>query len=367
MKKKVLLFLYGPLSNSGVPNVLLTIVKNLSQKVDFTIMSLKGGVLDDEFKKCGAKIEYLYETRPTSKWSRRFYDYVFRYNNIAKQLNAFLKSNNFDVIHSCSGFDGGLFMKVAKKRGVPIRILHCHGKFPNKAHNILKQLQVNKYKKLIERYVTIKLTCSKEAGKTYFTSTNNMITLVNPIDIDFYSNTVKTIDNSIRILQIGIFNENKNQLFSLDLFKQLLNQGISVKMSLIGYNVNSVYGKKMTNYILKNNLNDKVEILPHNIDKREVFANTDVLLLPSYTEACPLVTLEAQASNIPVIVSTNVPNDVDFGLVEFISLDNKEEWLNSIKNIKSKEFILNEDFIDLTPSNYGEQIYKLYKGELTNE
>ena len=110
-----------------------------------------------------------------------------------------------------------------------------------------------------------------------------------------------------------------------------------------------------------------VDFLPHNYDKRKIFANTDVLLLPSYTEACPLVALEAQASNIPVIASINVPNDVDFGLVEFISLDNKEKWLHSIKNIKSKEFILNEDFIDLTHSNYGEQIYKLYKGELTNE
>lgn len=367
MKRKVLLFLYGPLSNSGVPQVLLSIVKSLNKSVDFTLLVLNGGVLDEEFKKYGTQIFYMQEKRPTAKWRRRIYDYTQRYQSIAKQLNNFLKTNKFDAIHCCGGFDGGLYMKVAFKNKVPIRILHCHGQFPKRAHNHFKELQKNRYRKYIENFTTIKLTCSKKAGETYFLNTDNMITLVNSVDIESYLDIAKTVSNKIRILQIGVYNENKNQLFSLELLKDLIKDGKEAKLTFIGYDLSSNYGKKLQSYTKENDLNGHVKFLPSNSDKKEVFKETDVLLLPSYTEACPLVALEAQAANIPVLASSNVPSDVDFGLCEYISLANKEKWINSISNIKNEKFILREEFYNQNHKGYGEKMYKLYCGEMSDE
>lgn len=346
--------------NAGVPNVMLTLVRSLCDRVIFTLMALPGGTLDEEFKRCGVEIVYLRENRPTSKWKRRVYDYTYRYGNIANQLKSLLKKNRYDVIHCSAGFDGGLYMKAAAKCGIPVRILHCHGKFPQKAHSFLKRLQVSKYRKLIERYVNVKLSCSRAAGETYFLSTEDMITLVNPVDIATYEGIVKQESKKVRILQVGLFNENKNQLFSLCLVKALRDRGVLAELKFIGYELSSPYGQQMLDYVRANNLTDCVAFLNSDEDKRIVFATTDVLLLPSYTEACPLVALEAQAANIPVLTSDNVPADVNFGLCEFIPLEDREEWLDHLVNIKNKEFFRRTDFLELTPHKYGDKIYGLY-------
>ena len=95
---------------------------------------------------------------------------------------------------------------------------------------------------------------------------------------------------------------------------------------------------------------------------KEVFADVDVLILPSHTEACPLVALEAQAAYVPVLASTNVPSDVDFGLCSYLSLDDSEEWLAYLEQSKTHTFVRAKEFLDITPLRYGEKLYKLYQG-----
>ena len=168
---------------------------------------------------------------------------------------------------------------------------------------------------------------------TLFGSDNGFINVLNPVDINNYRSVVRSKDNdTIRLLQLGYFCHNKNQIFSLKLLRQMLSKGRKVHLSLMGFETERNYLSHLKAYIAQNNLEDHVTFLPHDSDKNLVFANIDIMLLPSFSEGLPLVLLEAQSVGIKCIVSEKVPKDGDVGLCKFINLDDTALWENEVLN-----------------------------------
>lgn len=77
----------------------------------------------------------------------------------------------------------GLILKIAKKKGIPIRIAHCHSS--NQDKNI-KYLIKYMYKQLIPKYATGLFACGEIAGEWMFGKNVKFVVLPNAIDTDAY-------------------------------------------------------------------------------------------------------------------------------------------------------------------------------------
>lgn len=66
----------------------------------------------------------------------------------------------------------------------------------------------------------------------------------------------------------------------------------------------------------------------------------DCFIAPSFFEGLPIVTVEAQASGLNIIVSNAIPDEVNVsGLVNKLSLaDPMEKWLSLLKQPKASNY-----------------------------
>lgn len=324
--KNVLLIVGTSLVNAGVPNVIMNIVRFLYKKISFDIIvgSSEPGYFDEEFLSYGGEIirydKFLYKDGCIKfvRSGRQLYDIV----------DQVLKKKKYDAVHCHNGFLAGWALQAAYEQHVPVRISHSHGTFLLNGKNpfvrLFKLISLNKGIK----YSTHRLACSDIAGKTLFMGCDfeNVLNPINVRSFDF----PKQIHKGINLLQIGYYCPLKNQLFSLQVLKELKKRNVEVKMNFIGFELTSGYIDKMNYYISQHGLEGNVNFLPSDYPKEKIFPVTDFLLLPSLSEGLPLSSLESQCSDIYTIVSDVVTKDIDMGICSFLPNNNVEKWVNEI-------------------------------------
>ena len=103
----------------GLENLIMNIYRNIDRKkvqFDFLVHYEKRCFFDDEIEKLGGKI-YRFSVREDNN--------VIKY---IKDLKKFFKTHKeYKVIHGHMASLGFIYLKIAKKYGVPIRIAHSHG------------------------------------------------------------------------------------------------------------------------------------------------------------------------------------------------------------------------------------------------
>jgi glycosyltransferase involved in cell wall biosynthesis len=358
--KRILLTISSGLVNAGVPNVIMKIVSSLSGKAIFDIVVLgkEKNYFDDLFESYGGKIFRL----PKYHSQRERIKYSFRAIEYTSAIRKILKENDpYDVIHCNDGIGAGSTLLASRDLQVPITIIHSHGTYVKyTSKNLILHIHNSIYLKVIRTYPICRVACSDVAGKTLFGEGVKFLNLLNPVDVSAYRSIDKLKNtNTIRLLQLGYFCRNKNQMFSLRLLKQMTDKGRSVHLNLMGFEQEMEYVKQMKEFINEFNLEQYVSFIPHDAEKKKVFAQTDIMLLPSFSEGLPLVLLEAQSARIKCIVSDTVPRDGNVGLCQFLGLGNIDAW--------EKE-VLNQDLLDLDKiklnkfdtENYMIQIANLY-------
>ena len=108
-------------------------------------------------------------------------------------------------------------------------------------------------------------------------------------------------------LNISRIDAQKNQMLALEAFARLRAQRANAFLMIIGPETQPDYARKLRDFILANNLGDRVKILPgmrnDNPALIQAFHACDVFVLPSMHEPFGIVVLEAWSSGKPVIVS----------------------------------------------------------------
>lgn len=360
VKKRVLLVINSDLINAGVPNVVMNIVRNLSKKFSFDIITYhnKEGIYDKEFELFGGKIFRI----DLLNYNEHKILFPLRYFQIRKCMNEILNKNTYDIIHCHNGIEAGIFLKYARCHGISNRIVHAHGTYYRRGYNKILLWYNWQCKKMIHNNATTEIACSTQAGKSLFFA-ENFVSVFNPVDISLYRNVTKKIHSECNLLQIGYFCENKNQLFSIKLLAFLLEEKVNIKLTFIGSPQNEFYYNEMLNLIKILSLQDKVFFLPSNTDKAIVFSETDIVLMPSFTEGLPLVALESQAARIPVVLSDHISEDANIGLATYAKYNDIKEWGNAIRKILNEWRsikIVNVDTDNIEINRWCERIGAIY-------
>lgn len=325
MKKRVLFVINTPFDNAGVPHVIMTIVKGLSNDFVFDLLTYSSsedhGDREAEFLSYGGQI-YRFKTLDYTSHKLLFF---LRKYQIRAHLKKILSQGNYDIVHCNNGIEAGIVLQTAKKMNVAVRISHAHGIYSRMGKNYLLRFYNWRNKRRILKFSTHSIACSESAGKSLFAG-KPFINVLNPVDLSIYSTVRFRKHESINLLQIGYYCHNKNQMMSLKVLKSLIEKGINAKLSFVGFICDRPYFEELSLYIKENNLDGRVFFLDKDIDKREIFSDTDFLLLPSYSEGLSITTLEAQAAGVKCVVSDSVSMDCDCGLVRFINNENVSEW-----------------------------------------
>ena len=362
MKKRVLLISPTELCVGGVSKVLMTLVEELHKEYSFDVVTLcsKPGYFDDAFTAYGGKIYRI----PSIQYLEHKILYPLSFFQIKKAITGILEENRYDMIHGHSGWQDAPCHLAAAQMGVPVRISHGHSTYIWEGRNPSMRFYSRFTKKYIQKYANVRLACSCIAGDTLFSGASYE-NVLNPVDAPLYADIEKRPHTGIRLLQIGYFCKNKNQIFTINLLNHLINLGVNAHLSLIGYPNEQDYYAQMRSLIAQRHMQAHISFLPHDFDKRTAFAQADYCLLPSEAEGLPLVALESQAAGVPCLMSDNISKDADVGAGFFLPYDDLEKWASAIiGGVEVDTTRLSDNLQKITTQAYIDKIRNIYEQNL---
>lgn len=316
----------------GIETLIMNLYRNVDRsKIQFDfLVHYKGDFFyDDEIRKLGGKIYHL-----SVRNDNNFPKYI-------RDLNNFFKNHSeYKAVHGHMVSTAVFYMYFAKKYGVKLRIVHSHN---TDTVNGLKGLVKSKLAKLAPLFANKYFACGEAAGKylygnNKFTIFNNGIDLdkfrYNPSIREEYRNKLGIKDKFV-VGHIGRFNMQKNHKFIIKVFNEIQKLEPNSILLLIG---DGELKDTIENQIDSLGLKSKVKFMGVRKDTFNLYQAMDVFLLPSLFEGLPVVAVEAQDSNLPIIASDTITKEIDLTPnVSFLSLSSAPEiWAKDILNKKTK-------------------------------
>lgn len=324
----------------GVESVIMNYYRNINRnQIQFDFLCNGDGIAySDEINELGGDIFYI---TPLSKNPIKY----------KKELKNFFKENSkkYDVIWvnvcALSNID---YLKYAKKYGINRRIIHSHNS--QSIESKLKRIFHNINKNYVTNYSTDLWACSKEAGE-YFFDQKRFNIINNAINLDDFKYDQEIRNKTREELKLGDkfvignvarFHFQKNHKFLIDIFYELVKKKPNSMLLLIGEGEDMPEIKKLVEEL---ELDDKVLFLGKRSDINQLYQAMDVFILPSLFEGLPVVLVEAQASGIPVIASSEgIPENTKMvDNFTFVSLNNSFEFWSDI--------ILNQNLVNKSELN----------------
>lgn len=337
MKKNVLLLAYDGMNKSGVPGVIMEIINGLHDTYNFSLVVFED--IDNHFyykklKELNIEIIKFSYNEPSHKIGKLYKEICGFHNSTYKFFNALFKNKHFDCVHSFKEGDSSGIFKAAKRNGIKKRIWHTTVLHENQ-HGILGLISKHKLN-LSNKYASIFVGGSQLSCQLAFKDENYKV-ITNCYKSDIYSFISSGPFDNLELVQVGYFSENKNQLFTLDVCKLLLEKFPSFKMHFIGYANDKDYLRKTKEKIEDEHLENNVIIHNYDSNQIDIFKNCSYSLMPSKREGFSLTLIEAQACGLKCIASTNIPNDANAGGVQYLDLS-AQLWADHIINDFEKNY-----------------------------
>lgn len=314
----------GKMHSGGKKKLVMEYYKNIDRtqiQFDFICDSDSNSIPKEEIEKLGGRV---FEIPPYQK--------IF--SNM-KELKRICKENKYKIMHSYNGTMNIFSMFVGWRCKVPIRInesISMGHKADKK--NILKSI-LKPFSKLFSTHF---MANGEECGKWQFGEKlfkQGKIAIFKTIidtDVNEYNPELRNktrkeynLENNIVIGHIGRLTEQKNTLFIIDIFNEILKKEKRAKLLIIGDgNLRENMLKRIDEYQIA----DSVLYLGRREDIPQFYNAMDVFLLPSLYEGLPVVGVEAENCGLPMFFSTEIPRESspcdDLG--HFISLNESPEY-----------------------------------------
>jgi glycosyltransferase involved in cell wall biosynthesis len=252
-----------------------------------------------------------------------------------KAFSKLLHENQYTAIHGHLLNSAFIYMREAKRHGVPLRIIHSHNavsaetalkRFRNYFLNLGIPLWANKF-----------IAVSDGAAKCAFGKSRKTMAEVkiifNGIDTDrFRYNTTVRVDmrrelglaeDSICVGHVGRFAEQKNHAFLLDIFQNMLKKANCVLLLAGEGHLEGVIKAKAHEM----GISESIIFLGSRSDAERIYQAFDVFILPSLFEGFPLVAIEAQCAGLGCVVPDYLPRAVECSdNVCFLPLGDAQAW-----------------------------------------
>jgi len=334
------------MNRGGIETQIMNMYRKLDRskfQFDFLVTRDENGVFDGEIEKLGGKIYRVPSVRKVGLF--KFIKYID---------NFFKNHQEYKIVHCHMNTWSGLFLNIAKRHNVPVRIAQSHSAQQGIKNYTVKGIIENSFKKVMKLFIKVGANhywaVGKEAGEWLYgkkIAQTKMKIIPNAKDLDMYKYDPKVRgelrkdleigSNTILIGHVGSFSSVKNHEFLINLFYQMREKGLECKLCLVG---DGPLRKNFEKKVSDMQIYDRVIFLGLRNDVNKLMSAFDVFVLPSKFEGMPNVVIEAQAAALPCVISDSITSEIDMGmdLVEYISLQKSSVyWIDAVLNKKCIE------------------------------
>lgn len=307
--------------SSYIMNYYRKLIKKSNVDIDFLIVSDVGSPYYDEICKHGSNIYIM----PSFKRTIKMFNF----------LRKLFKNNHYDILHSNVFNSNFPIAYMAKKYGVPVRILHSHATM--NGDNFLKIIR-NKPLQFMSIYFSNCLfACSQMAGKQIYKK-KNFYVVNNAIDLkkfefnDELRNEIRK-ENKIKndeliISTVGRLTSQKNPYFILEIVNKLAKENIKFKFWWFG---SGNLDNEIKNKASEMNIENYIKFFGSINDVYKYYNAMDIFILPSIYEGLPVVGIEAQANGLKCLFSNNITNETRmYEKTLFLPIDSAKTWSDKI-------------------------------------
>lgn len=344
------------LNRNGLESRIMDIYRNIDRdkvQFDFLLHRPDDGHYGEEAKSLGANLYHMVSITP-----KHFFRYL-------RDLDRFFKEHKeIDIVHAHLNTLSTWVLLMAKKNGIKTRIAHSRNSAME--HNF-RALPKGFSKLFINNYCTERFACSRMAGEWLFGKkevdkpTFHVIRNAFQVDKFIWNEDVRLklrkelglSDDELAFVDVSRFSDQKNHIYLLQIFEEILKIHPKSKLFLVGGGENQL---KIENFISQNNLNDSVILLGSRADVCDIYQASDLFLFPTKYEGFGTVVIEAQMTNLPIIAGDTIPHETKLcDCVKFMSIkENPIVWakeaVKMAKDTKRKNNIslLQESGYDIT-------------------
>ena len=331
-----ILHVIGRMDRGGTESMLMNHYRYMDHsriQFDFVVHTKEHCDFDDEIKRLGGNIYHV----------RRF-NVLNIYSYRKDWVNLFREHQGYDAIHVHHFLVAGIILPIAAQYGIPVRIVHSHNTQPPIL--LMKEKVMWLFHRNMIKYSTIRLACSKAAGRYLFCDEPFMV-FCNAIDTEKFRFDSKERERlrcefgykpeNLVIGHIGSFRtRQKNHAFIVDVFATIIKQNPNARLLLVGV---GKLRKEIERKIQSLKLEEKCIFAGARGDVPALLSAMDVFLFPSLFEGLSVVSVEVQASGLPCVASTAITEEsrltdlfVQLRLEEPI-----EQWAHAVLSARSSK------------------------------
>ena len=290
-------------TSGGVENFIRQLVNETRIDNDYVVASLITQVEDElPCKKIGPII-------PSGKISGIY--------TASNAIVAALKGEHCDVIHIQASNGSAFYLaNLAKKAGIPKRIVHSHNAGGETDSDAIKKIAGSLSRTMYSKSATDLWACSRNAGEHLF-GERAFTVFMNGIDVEKYAfssegrmrirKNLGVEEGAFLLGSIGRISKQKNPLFQIRVFSELKRLIPEARFCMVG---SGDMEQEVDELIDALSLSEDVVRVKRTADAASFYSAFDGLIFPSVFEGLSFVGIEAQCSGLPVYGSEALPKEL---------------------------------------------------------
>lgn len=293
------------------------------------------------------------------KFLSKYHSHLFAIANLKHPFKQFqqvcriIEEGQYDTVYlNVSTAIDCIAAWAAKKKKVRRILIHSHSS-GNDCENTGKRVVFNMIhyicRLFLYRTATEYYGCSKKAGLWLFpekiVTSNRFQTIFNAVNLNEYVFNPQIrkqvrrefgLEDKFVVGHVGSFSYAKNHYFLIQIFEKIREKNPNAVLLLVG---DGIRFEKVRNMVKERGLESSVRMLGFRSDVSRLLQAMDFFLLPSCFEGLPTVSIEAQCTGLPCLMSDRITDEAKITEdCSFLSIKKSpDEWAEFVLSHKKED------------------------------